>query len=108
MKCDFKQLEAEVIALLRQMYDPEIPLNIYDMGLIYRIAFETVEAKVVCHIDMTLTSPGCPVADMLFDQVRSVGAIIDGIDEVELQLVFDPPWDPDNISFEGKLEMGIL
>lgn len=102
------KVKEKVIGLLRRIYDPEIPVNIYDLGLIYKIDLYEKEGKLVCDIEMTLTSPACPVAESLLDQVNSIRYIVDEIDELNVSVVFDPPWNPDRISFEGKLELGLL
>ena len=101
-------LRQQVIAALKNIYDPEIPIDIYELGLIYAIDFEEREGKTVCRIEMTLTAPGCPVADTLFEQVQNVRYLVDGIDETDVRLVFDPPWTPERVSYEGKLELGLL
>jgi metal-sulfur cluster biosynthetic enzyme len=102
------EVREKVIKILRTIYDPEIPVNIYDLGLIYGIDLKQEEGKLVCRIEMTLTSPACPVAESLLDQVNSIRYIVDEIDELNVNVVFDPPWSPDKISFEGKLELGLL
>jgi len=94
-----------VIAALRTVHDPEIPVNIYDLGLIYRVAFP--EPGVV-DIDMTLTAPGCPVAGEMLNWVRDAVSTVAGVGHVEVRLVFDPPWDQSKISEEAKLELGLL
>lgn len=95
-------LKERVIEVIKTIYDPEIPVNLYDLGLIYDIRFEELDNYTHCEIDMTLTSPGCSVADTLVDQVRYLTASVDLIDEARVNVVFDPPWDPDKISEEGK------
>lgn len=95
-------LKERVIEVIKTIYDPEIPVNLYDLGLIYDIRFEVLDNYTHCEIDMTLTSPGCSVADTLVDQVRYLTASVDLIDEARVNVVFDPPWDPDKISEEGK------
>lgn len=104
---DLENLQTKLIAKLKNLYDPEIPVNIYDLGLIYSITFETKENYLFCTIDMTLTSPACPVAEALLDQVRYIAQSIDEIDDAKVNLVFNPPWDKDRITPEGK-EMMIL
>ena len=94
-----------IIAALRTVYDPEIPVNLYDLGLIYRIAFP--EPGVV-DIDMTLTAPGCPIAGEMLNWVRDAVLSVDGVDGVSVKLVFDPPWDQFKMSEEAKLELGLL
>jgi FeS assembly SUF system protein len=106
---DTKKLEAEIIENLKKIYDPEIPVNIYDLGLIYNIDFglESPEGVAVM-ITMTLTSAACPVSESLVDQVRNVGFIVEGVSYVEPNLVFDPPWSQDSMSDEAKLQLGML
>ena len=101
-------LTQKVINALKNIYDPEIPIDIYELGLIYAIDFEEREGKLICRIEMTLTAPGCPVADTLFEQVQNVRYLVDEIDETDVSLVFEPPWTPDRVSYEGKLELGLL
>lgn len=96
-------LEEQVIDALRTVYDPEIPVNIYEMGLVYSI--DAASKNVV--IRMTLTSPGCPVAGSLPKEVKSKVMEIEGVDSVRVELVWDPPWNPDRISEAGKLQLGI-
>jgi FeS assembly SUF system protein len=98
-------LEVEIVNTLKNIYDPEIPVNIYDLGLIYDI--ETDEQKKV-RITMTLTAPNCPVADDLPREIREKVAAIPGIIEVDINLVFDPPWDQSMMSEEALLELGML
>ena len=90
---------------VRGVYDPEIPLNIYDLGLIYRIDI-TEEAHVA--IDMTLTSPMCPVAGSLPGEVEMAARGVDGVAEVVVELVWDPPWGPEVMSEAARLELGIF
>lgn len=94
----------KIIDLLRQVYDPEIPVNIYDLGLIYDIRIDGLQA----HVAMTLTSPNCPVAETLPEQVRSLVASVDEIDEARVELSWNPPWSTDLLSDEVKLELGML
>jgi metal-sulfur cluster biosynthetic enzyme len=102
------EVKEKVIKMLRTIYDPEIPVNIYDLGLIYGIDLKQEEGKLICDIEMTLTSPACPVAESLLDQVNSIRYIVEEIDELNVNVVFDPPWSPERISYEGKLELGLL
>jgi len=101
-------LRNKVISLLENIYDPEIPVNIYRLGLIYKIEFVQVGTQVQCNIEMTLTSPACPVAESLVEQVYNIAYILDEIDLMNVNVVFDPPWNPDNMSYEAKLELGLL
>lgn len=94
------------IAMLRTVYDPEIPVNVYDLGLIYKIDYE-VETKTL-HVDMTLTAPGCPAADFIMEDVRQKLLSVEGPEKVDLRLVFDPVWCQDMMSEEAKLELGFL
>jgi FeS assembly SUF system protein len=105
MENEFLSKEAEVIDALRTIYDPEIPVNIYDLGLIYEIDINE-DGKV--RIVMTLTSPNCPVADSLPEEVHDTVADLPGITSVEVNLTFDPPWDRDMLSDEALLELGLL
>lgn len=96
---------AEIVTALRTVYDPEIPVNIHDLGLIYRI--EPRGAGQV-EIDMTLTAPGCPVADGLVAMVKTAVLQVNGIDEADVRLVFDPPWTKNRMTDDVKLELGLL
>ncbi|HNX78464.1 MAG TPA: iron-sulfur cluster assembly protein [Prolixibacteraceae bacterium] len=92
-----------IIANLRDVYDPEIPVNIYDLGLVYNV---DVDEKDVAHIIMTLTAPGCPVADVLLEEAKQSALLVEGVKEAEVELVFDPPWDKSMMSEEARLELG--
>lgn len=94
-----------VITALRTVNDPEIPVNIYDLGLIYRI--EVKDAGVV-EIDMTLTAPGCPVAGQMLGWVQEAVGVVAGVSDVKMKLVFDPPWDKSRMSDEVQLELGLI
>jgi FeS assembly SUF system protein len=98
-------LNANIIAALRTVHDPEIPVNIYDLGLIYRI--EPKPDRLV-EIDMTLTAPGCPVAGEMLNLVRNAVIDVPGVDKVDVRLTFDPPWDDSRMSEDVKLELGLL
>jgi metal-sulfur cluster biosynthetic enzyme len=101
-------LEAQVIEEgLRQIYDPEIPVNIYDLGLIYDVTCHTGEQNS-CDITMTFTSPTCSMSDVLVQLVESLPMRIDELDKVNLKIVFDPPWDQSKMSDEAKLATGLL
>lgn len=97
-------LETTVIEVLKTIYDPEIPVNIYDLGLVYQIEVEGKDVRIL----MTLTSPNCPVAESLLEDVLEKVKGIEGIDNVEVNLTFDPVWSKDNLSEEAKLELGLL
>ena len=99
---DYEIIKAKVIDKLSLIFDPELPVNIYDLGLIYGISFEVKDNYLHCKVDMTLTSPSCPVSDTLMQEVYQFTKVIEEIDEVEINLVFDPPWDNDKISKQGK------
>ena len=98
-------LEERVVKMLRTVYDPEIPVNIYDLGLIYLI---DIDDDGNLKVDMTLTAPNCPAADYIMEDVRMKLEGIDGIKSVDLNLVFDPEWNKDMMSEEAKLELGFL
>jgi len=99
------ELRSRVIAALKEIYDPEIPLNIYDLGLIYRI---DIDPDTNTSIDMTLTSPNCPVAETLPGEVENAAKTVEGIGDVQLELVWDPPWDMDRLGEAGRLELGLF
>lgn len=99
------QIEANIVRELKTIFDPEIPVNIYELGLIYEI---NVDDEFNVNIVMTLTSPNCPVADELPYEAESKIKNIEGIKKVEVKLVFDPPWDQSMLSEEAKLELGLL
>ncbi|HKJ43850.1 MAG TPA: iron-sulfur cluster assembly protein [Sunxiuqinia sp.] len=94
-----------IINNLKDVYDPEIPVNIYDLGLIYNIDVdENNKASVI----MTLTAPGCPVADMLVEDTRQAAITVEGVDDADVELTFDPPWDKSMMSEEARLELGFF
>lgn len=97
-----EEIKEKIIGQLKHIFDPEIPVNIYDLGLIYKIELEEKEKILVCNIDMTLTSPGCPVADSLVNDASYAVKVIDEIEEVYINLTFDPPWDKSKVTDEGK------
>ena len=100
-----KKLEEKVIEALKRVHDPEIPVNIYDLGLVYELK---INEQAEVYIKMTLTTPNCPIAEdmpgIVYREVKSV----EGVKEVKVDLVFDPPWDKDMISEEALLELGLL
>jgi FeS assembly SUF system protein len=102
---DLNQLTDVIIAALRTVHDPEIPVNIYDLGLIYRI---TPDGQGFVEIDMTLTAPGCPVAGEILNWVEKAVRDVEGIDRVKVNLLFDPPWDKSMMSEEVQLELGLV
>ncbi len=101
----FMQLEADIVKALKQIFDPEIPVNIYDLGLIYEI---NVDADNNVDLKMTLTAPNCPIADSLVQEVNDQVKKTKGVNQVNVQLVFDPPWNKDMMSEEALLELGFL
>ena len=100
------EMQERVIDVLKTVYDPEIPVNIYDLVLIYRI--ELNEDNTELSVDMTLTAPNCPAADFIVEDVRQKLETITGIEKVEVNLVFEPEWDKDMMSEEAKVELGFL
>ena len=96
-------MEDLVIEKLSTVYDPEVPVNIWELGLVYEIDFPKPNEVI---ITMTLTAPGCPIADQIVQEVHDVVMTIDGIDEVTVNLVFEPIWTPDRMSPEARLELG--
>lgn len=98
-------LENKVISVLKSIYDPEIPVDVYELGLIYEI---TIQDDLHVAILMTLTSPNCPVAESLPQEVEQKVAGIDGVASAKVEIVFDPPWNKDMMSEEAQLELGFL
>lgn len=99
------ETEAIIVEVLKTIYDPEIPVNIYDLGLIYEIDFyEEDEVKIL----MTLTAPNCPMADQILEEVNDKVKALPMIEDVTVVLTFDPPWDKDMMTEEAKLELGFL
>jgi len=94
-----------IIERLKDVYDPEIPVNIYDLGLIYNV---DVDENNKASIIMTLTAPGCPVADILVEDVRQAALAVENIAEADVELTFDPPWDKSMMSEEARLELGFF
>ena len=97
-------LERDIIMALRQVYDPEIPVNIYDLGLIYEIK---VDEEHRVYIQMTLTAPNCPMADYVVEQVKDAVKDVPGVLDVEVELVFEPVWDKGRMSEEALVELGL-
>ncbi len=98
-------IEERIIEVLKTVYDPEIPVNIYDLGLIYKV---DVDENGIVLIDMTLTAPNCPAADFIMEDVRQKVEAIDEVANAVVNLVFEPEWDKDMMSEEAKLELGFL
>lgn len=101
-----EEITVKTIDVLKTVYDPEIPVNIYDLGLIYKIDFDPNDEKL--HVDMTLTAPSCPAADFIMEDVRQKLLSIEGPKGVDLRLVFEPEWNKNMMSEEAKLELGFL
>ena len=99
------EIESRIGEVLKTIFDPEIPVNIYDLGLIYEI---NVDNENIAHITMTLTSPNCPMAEDLIEEVKYKVAGTSGVKDCDLKLTFNPPWDKDMLSEEAKLELGFL
>jgi len=99
------ELEDKIVTMLKTIYDPEIPVDIYELGLIYEVKIDK-ENNVA--IDMTLTSPNCPVAESLPKEVEDKVASVEGVISAKVNIVFDPSWDKDMMSEEAKLELGFL
>ncbi len=95
----------QVVGVLRSIYDPEIPVDIYELGLIYDVQVSTAQDV---HILMTLTSPNCPVAESLPEEVKEKVRSLDNVNDVEVEITFDPPWTKDMMSEEAMLELGFL
>ncbi len=95
----------EVVEAIRTVYDPEIPVNLYDLGLIYRIA---IDGENAVEVDMTLTAPGCPVAGEMPGMVAEAVEPLAGVKTVDVQLVWDPPWDMSRMSDEARMELGFF
>jgi FeS assembly SUF system protein len=98
-------LREQVIEILKEVFDPEIPVNIYEMGLVYEVS---VDDNANVHILMTLTSPMCPVAESLPPEVEEKVAAIEGVAQSTVEITWDPPWDPDMMSEAAKLELGMF
>lgn len=96
----------KAVEVLKTVFDPEIPVNVYDLGLIYKIDYDPTDK--VLHVDMTLTAPNCPAADFIVEDVRMKLVGIRGPENVDLRLVFEPEWDKEMMSEEAKLELGFL
>ncbi len=100
------EVEEKVVELLKTVYDPEIPVNVYDLGLIYRI--ELNDDLTQLDVDMTMTAPSCPMADFIIEDVRQKLESIEGLTTVNVNLVFEPEWSQDLMTEEAKLELGLL
>ena len=98
-------IERDIVYTLKNIYDPEIPVNIYDLGLVYEIE---MTPEGTAHIRMTLTAPNCPMADMLVQQVHDDVLKVKGVERVDVTLTFDPPWDRSMMTQEALLELGMI
>ena len=99
------QIEQRIIDVLKTVYDPEIPVNVYDLGLIYRI---DLDDEGHLDMDMTLTAPNCPAADFIMEDVRQRVESVEGVKSLKLNVVFEPTWDKEMMSYEAKLDLGLL
>ena len=99
------KIEEKIVAMLKTVYDPEIPVNVYDLGLIYKI---DVSDNGEVALDMTLTAPNCPAADFIREVIRQKVESVEGVTSATINLVFEPEWDKDMMSEEAKLELGFL
>lgn len=97
------RITEKAVELLKTVFDPEIPVNVYDLGLIYRIEYDPSDK--VLHVDMTLTAPSCPAADFIMEDVRQKLVSIEGPEKVDLRLVFEPEWNNDMMTEEAKLDL---
>lgn len=104
---DKLSVEERIVEMLKTVYDPEIPVNIYDLGLIYRIEMDDEEEGAL-QMDMTLTAPNCPAADFIVEDVRQKVESVEGVKSVQINLVFEPEWHKDLMSDEAKLELGFM
>jgi len=102
---EFLHIETQIVEVLKTVYDPEIPVNVYDLGLIYDVLVEDDNSVI---ITMTLTAPNCPLADVILNDVKKSVESIDTVQNVSINLVFDPPWSKDLMTEEAMLELGFL
>lgn len=100
-----QETESRIVGVLKLIFDPEIPVNIYDLGLIYEVILDEDQ---IAHVTMTLTAPNCPMAEDLIEEVKYKVSGIRGVKDCDLKLTFDPPWDKSMLSDEAKLELGFL
>ena len=105
-KEELNRITDDIIAAFKTVYDPEIPVDIYELGLIYKVDIDETTRKV--DIDMTLTAPGCPVAGDMPGWVENAARTVEGVEDVEVRLTFDPPWDPSRMSDEARLALNML
>ncbi|MBQ8100149.1 MAG: DUF59 domain-containing protein [Paludibacteraceae bacterium] len=102
---EFLEKEEQIVRMLKTVFDPEIPVNIYDLGLIYKV---DMQDDGILNIDMTLTAPSCPAADFLVEDIRQKLGTIEGVSSVNVNLVFEPEWSKDMMSEEARLELGMM
>jgi len=102
---EFLEIEEKIVRMLKTVFDPEIPVNIYDLGLIYKIDLAD-DGKLM--LDMTLTAPNCPAVDFIVEDVRMKVGSVEGVNDVEVNIVFEPAWDKSMMSEEAQLELGFL
>ncbi|MFZ4583043.1 MAG: metal-sulfur cluster assembly factor [Paludibacter sp.] len=102
---EFLETEEKIVRMLKTVFDPEIPVNIYDLGLIYKI---DLAEDGQLNIDMTLTAPNCPAVDFIVEDVRMKTGSVEGVNNVEVNIVFEPAWDKSMMSEEAQLELGFL
>ena len=105
MNSEIQKLQDEILVMLRSVYDPEIPVNIFDLGLIYDV---DIDENNDVTIEMTLTSPNCPAVDFILSDVQMKVEAVEAVNKVTIDLVFDPPWDRTMMSEEAMLELGLL
>ncbi len=105
-----EEMKEKIIAHLKEIYDPELPVNIYDLGLVYNIDTWTDEVSMMkkAKITMTLTSATCSFSQVIIDLVKSIATRQEGLEDVDVEIVFDPPWSQDSMTDEAKLAMGLL
>ena len=104
-EAEISRITDDVVAALKSVYDPEIPVDIYELGLIYQV---DLEPDRTLKVEMTLTAPGCPVAGEMPGWVRDAVETVDGVDRADVQLTFDPPWTPDRMTDEARLQLNML
>jgi FeS assembly SUF system protein len=102
---EFLETEEKIVRMLKTVYDPEIPVNIYDLGLIYNI---DIDAEGFLVIDMTLTAPNCPAVDFIVEDVRMKTVSVEGVNDVHVNIVYEPAWDKSMMTEEAQLELGFL
>jgi len=104
------EMNEKIVNHLKEIYDPELPVNIYDLGLIYNIDVWTDEVSMMkmCKITMTLTSATCSFSQVIIDLVKSIAKRQDGLEDIDVEIVFDPPWGQDSMTDDAKLAMGLL